>query len=334
MLKMLPFHLEKPATLDEALTLLAAYGSRAQVCAGGTDLIPNLKHMLHQPEVVVHLGRLPNLATITVVNETLRLGALSSLEAVSQHALVLQHAPGLAAAALCVAGPQHRRMGTLGGNICLDTRCLYYNQTHFWREALGFCLKKDGTACHVVAGGRRCVAAACNDTATMLISLGAAVEIATTHGSRTVALEAFYAANGAANTVLEPGELLTAVLVPMVGAPSVRKEGFAKLRLRGAVDFPLLNVGVAWRLVNGLADHVRLTVGAVSSRPVVVGVQHVVGQAVDGRFVEALGQAAYARCKPLTSVAEDVQWRRDMVPVMVQRAVEHAQGLRPPEGLC
>jgi 4-hydroxybenzoyl-CoA reductase subunit beta len=220
MLRMDPFHVERPSSVEEAVALLAQHGAKAKVLAGGTDVVPNMKHGLHEPDVVVSIGRIASLKGIRDVGAgVLEIGALTSLHDLEHSALVQQHAPGLAVAAGKVAGPQLRRMGTLGGNLCLDTRCLYYNQTYFWRESLGFCLKKDGSVCHVVAGGKKCVAAASNDTATMLLCLDATVEIAGPKGTRTVALADFYVADGVKNTVLEPGELLVKVLV-LRGGPA------------------------------------------------------------------------------------------------------------------
>src|SRR5262252_5365930 len=155
MLTLPRFEWLRPASVNEALAALAEDPAKTLIVAGGTDAVPNLKHGLHEPERIVHLGT-------------------------------------LAKAASLVAGPQLRNMGTIGGNLCLDTRCTYYNQTFFWREALGFCLKKDGVHCHVVPQGKRCVAAHSSDVAPVLITLGAEVEIASPSGRRTIPVEQFF----------------------------------------------------------------------------------------------------------------------------------------------
>ncbi len=325
MLRLDPFRVERPATVDEAVALLAAHGPKARVLAGGTDLLPNLKHGLHAPELVVSIGAVAELRGVRDAGEALEIGALTTLAELERHPLVLRHAPGLARAAAQVAGPQLRRMGTLGGNLCLDTRCLYYNQTAFWREALGYCLKKDGSACHVVADGKRCVAAASNDTATMLIALGAEVELRAPAGSRQVALDAFYVPDGAKNTVLEDGELVVRVRVPK--ASPARREGYAKLRHRNSIDFPLLSVAVAVDVTGAAPGTVasgRLVVSALQARPVRVGLEALQGRALDAAAVDELGHLARARCHPMTNIADDPAWRRDMVPVMVRRAVADA----------
>lgn len=319
MLPLSPFRLEQPENVEDALRLLAQDPQHTRLCAGGTDLVPNIKHGLHTPDVVVHLGRLESLRGVAVHGDTLRIGAMVTLHALSQHALVQQHAPGLALAAASVAGPQIRRMGTLGGNLCLDTRCLYYNQTHFWREALGHCLKKDGTRCHVVEGGRRCVAAASNDTATMLLALDGSVEISSARGKKMLPLRQFYVANGEHNTVLEPDEMVTQVEVPLAG--SNRREGFAKLRHRAAVDFPMLNVGVAARVTaQNTVESLGVCVSALAARPVVLDTRAFVGRVLDDALRADVAALARTRCVPVTNITDDPEWRRDMVPVMVKRA--------------
>ncbi|MBI1944435.1 MAG: FAD binding domain-containing protein [Deltaproteobacteria bacterium] len=325
MLRLDPFRVERPATVDEALALLAAHGGRSKVLAGGTDLLPNLKHGLYQPEVVVSIGAVAGLRGVKDAGDALEIGALTTLLDLEHDPLVARFAPGLARAAAEVAGPQLRRMGTLGGNLCLDTRCLYFNQSHFWREALGYCLKKDGTACHVVADGKKCVAAASNDTATMLLALDAEVELRSSSGSRRVLLDAFYVPDGVRNTVLQHGELLTSVLVPK-GSPA-RREGYAKLRHRKSIDFPLLSVAVRLDLEGaapGTVKGARLVVSALQARPNRVPVDALVGKPLDEATVTELGRLAYARCHPMTNIADDPAWRREMVPVLVRRAVADA----------
>src|SRR5687767_12932869 len=177
MLRLPKFEVAEPTTVAEAVKLLAEHGDRARAMAGGTDLMPNMKHKIVVPELVVGLWRIAGLTGVRIDGDRIRIGALTTLHALSEDPIATRELPALAEAAGMVAGPQLRRMGTLGGNVCLDTRCVYINQTYFWRRALGFCLKKDGTVCHVVKGGRRCVAAASNDSAPVLMTLGASLEI-------------------------------------------------------------------------------------------------------------------------------------------------------------
>ena len=323
MLRLDPFTVAQPATVDEAVALLAAHGDKAKVLAGGTDLLPNMKHGLHEPQVVVSIGRVRELHGVLETDDALVVGAMTTLDAIAGDARVQRWAPGLAEAASLVAGPQLRRMGTLGGNLCLDTRCLFYNQTHFWREALGYCLKKDGTVCHVVAGGKKCVAAASNDTATMLLCLDAVVELRSAAGARRVPLVDFYVPDGVKNTVLAPGELLVRVVVPKQHG---RREGYAKLRHRKAIDYPLLSVGVRFDLVDDRVVDARVTVSALGARPNRVEVlSKAKGRALDDALIDELARLAQSRCTPLKNIADDPAWRKEMVAVLVRDAAVQAR---------
>lgn len=328
MLRMDPFRVEHPSTTEEVVALLSRHKEKAKLCAGGTDVVPNLKHGLHEPEVLIHLGRVSELSGITETDDELIIGAMTTLYDIAESEVVKRHAPGLAVAASQVAGPQHRRMGTLGGNLCLDTRCLYYNQTYFWREALGFCLKKDGTQCHVVQGGQKCVAAASNDTATMLLCLDAVVELQGPTGVRELPLVDFYVAEGRKNTVLEERELLVRCRVPKApqGDTGVRRlEGFAKLRHRESIDYPLLSVGVRFDVdASNVVQKALLTVNAIAARPREVPTESVIGKRLDDATIEALATVARKKVNPLTNITDDPKWRKDMVPVYVKRAVAMA----------
>jgi 4-hydroxybenzoyl-CoA reductase subunit beta len=257
--------------------------------------------------------------------EGLKLGALCSIDELAQSELVQRRAPALAEACAQIAGPQLRRMGTLGGNLCLDTRCVYINQTYFWRSALGFCLKKDGTLCHVVKGGQRCVAAASNDTAPVLLALGASVRTVSPRGTRELPLGDFYVADGVHNTLLQPDELLTEVRIP--AASFGARQAFAKLRTRAAIDFPALNLAVALRVDQGTVSSLTLAVGALAARPALIkGLEDLVGATADLRLAQALALRAHKQCKPLTNIGVDPGWRREILPVLVRRAVMRAIG--------
>jgi len=324
------FEHHRPRTLSAALDLLAKLGDRAVVIAGGTDLLPNMKQGLIEPEHVVSVAWIDELRGISLEHkeheERLVVGDGCRLQEVSESVLVRRAAPALAEAASQVGGPHHRAMGTLGGNVCLDTRCRYFNQTYFWRKSLGFCIKKDGTVCHVVNGGSKCVAAASNDTAPALIALEATIHLLGPRGARVVPAHDFYVADGVKNTVLEPGELVVSVSVP-------RKQGrtsaFEKLRRRGAIDFPLLSIVARMDLSpdETRLEAVDVVVSALGARPRRVRVASRVrpGTSLDALPYE-LGQAAFAECKPLPNVDDDTDWRREMVPVLVERAAARALG--------
>ncbi len=324
MLTLPRFAWARPASLDEALALLAEHGAEALVVAGGTDAVPNLKHRLHEPGVVVHLGALDTLRFVREQGGDLHLGPLVTLSALAADPLVLRHAPGVAHAASLVASPQIRNMGTLGGNLCLDTRCTYYNQTAFWRGALGYCLKKSGTVCHVVPAGKRCVAAHSSVVATMLIALDATLELTSRAGARTLPVEEFFVGDGVKNTVRRPDELVTRITIP--AAARGLATGYQKLRPRQAIDFPMLSVAFAARLEGGACERAKLVVSALAARPrVIAGLDALVrGKALDADTLSAVARAAHQQCHPLPNVAYDTDWRRAMVPVFVTRAIRDA----------
>ena len=314
----------RPTSVGEALAQLAAHPG-ARLLAGGTDIVPNLKYGMYDTQHLVALrGLSRELRYVRVEGDgEIRLGALCTIDELARDATICARLPALAEACAQIAGPQLRRMGTLGGNLCLDTRCVYINQTYFWRSALGFCLKKDGTACHVVAGGQRCVAAASNDTAPVLLALGAAVRTASPRGERVVPLEQFYLADGVHNTILEPDELLVEVLVP-ARAASLR-QAFHKLRTRAAIDFPALNLAVALEVEQGVLRSAQLCVGALAARPALVaGLDELSGRPADRRLADELGRRAHKQCRPLTNIGVDPAWRREVLPVLVRRTVLRA----------
>jgi 4-hydroxybenzoyl-CoA reductase subunit beta len=320
----------RPATLDEALALLAEDPDGTLVVAGGTDAVPNLKHRLHAPRRVLHLAAVAGLGEAREDGGDLRLGALLTLAALARHPLVARDLPALAHAASQVASPQIRNMGTLGGNLCLDTRCTYYNQTFFWRQALGFCLKKDGSVCHVVPQGKRCVAAHSSDVAPVLVALGATVDIASAAGRRTVSVDDFFVGDGVHNNVLVPGELVTGVTVP--AAARGRAQAYRKLRPRRAIDFPMLSVAFAARVAGGRVEDPRLVVSAIAARPKVVGGLDALlaGRTPDAAAVAAVAEAAHRQCHPLINIPYDAEWRREMVRVWVGRTLAGALGLEAP----
>ena len=364
MLRLHPFRHHRPDTVDAAVSLLAELGSDAMPIAGGTDLMPNMKHRLFTPGHVVSLNGIEAMRGIGVVEggaggvraaerargwplgAQLRIGALETLSDVAAHPLVRAQFPALAQAAGLVAGPQLRNMGTIGGNVCLDTRCTYYNQTEFWRGALGYCLKKDGDVCHVTKVGRKCVAAHSADTPSALIALDAALTLQGPNGSREVSAEAFFVADGVWNTVRDPGEVLSEIRLPLGGdgwcqgqsarddeRPSGGREGarrrsaYRKLRQRKSIDFPLLSVAVACEEAEGKVGRLRGVVSALGARPrVLTGWNAIARGARLDHVIDALADRAHAQCRPLENIIVDPEWRRAMVRVEVKRALERLAG--------
>ena len=329
MLRLPRFELRQPASVAEAARLLADLGPTAVVLAGGTDLLPNMKHELVTPPFVVSLGRIEALRGIRVEPDgSLVIGAMTTIADVAASNLVAERAPCLAQAAGLIAGPQLRRAGTLGGNVLLDTRCQYYNQTHFWRMALGFCLKKDGTACHVVAGGSRCVAAAAADTAPALMTLAASLEIEGACGARRIPVEDFWVADGVSNRRLLPGEILVSIRIPPT--PAGHRGAYGKLRERGSIDFPLL--GVAARIdldKGGVVERAELVLTALAAKPRrVTEASGLFGRRpgtpeFDAAVLE-VAEMARRRCRTLTNLPGDADWRQAMIPVYVKRTLHAA----------
>jgi 4-hydroxybenzoyl-CoA reductase subunit beta len=288
-----------------------------------------MKHELFTPRVVISLARIPDLRGLRIEPDgTLVIGAMTTLDELARDPRVARRAPALAQAAGLVAGPQLRRMGTLGGNVMLDTRCQWYNQTYFWRSALGFCLKKDGTLCHVVAGGANCVAAASNDGAPALMSLDAQLVFHGPRGRRELAIDALYSSDGIYNKNVR-GEILVEVRVPRV-APGHRG-AYGKLRERGSIDFPLLGVAARVDLdETGRVGSAALCAVALQARParlskasqVLVGMRP--GTDDFRSAIAEAGALAEKQCRPLANIPGDPDYRHAMVPVYVRRTLQAA----------
>ena len=324
MLTLPVFSWVRPTSVDEVLRELAEHPGECLLVAGGTDAVPNLKHRLHEPRRIVSLAGVEELRQVHEDAAGLHLGALVTLSALARSPELAREHGAVSRAASLVASPQIRNMGTLGGNLCLDTRCTYYNQTFFWREALGFCLKKDGVLCHVVPQGRRCVAAHSSDVAPVLIAYGAEVEIAGPGGRRRVNCDNFFVGDGIHNNVLKSDELVTRVTL----SPGSRGQrgAYRKLRPRGAIDFPMLSIAVAARGEPARMQTLRIVVSALGAKPRLLGGLDalVAGQPANDATFAAVAAAAHKQCRPLTNVAYDDDWRHAMVPVLVTRALRDA----------
>ncbi|HIB10115.1 MAG TPA: 4-hydroxybenzoyl-CoA reductase [Gemmatimonadetes bacterium] len=322
-LRLPPFSYHKPSSVAEATGLMDQYAEEAMYVAGGTDLIPNMKHRLFEPTHLIALKSVTELSGIREENGDLRIGSAETLAEVAGHPEVQKLFPALADAAGHVAGPQLRNAGTIGGNLCLDTRCTYYNQTSFWRGALGYCLKKDGTVCHVTNVGKKCVAAHSADTPPVLMTLGAMVTLAGPDGERRLPIEEFFITDGIYNTRRTPAEIVTEICIP-VGAAS-RRQAYAKLRQRKSIDFPLLTVAVSADIEgNGTVQSINGVVTALGARPRALSGWDdlAVGGTLDADMIDELAERAHEQCHPLENLIVDADWRRAMVPVYVRRVLE------------
>jgi len=321
-LRLHPYIYHRPPTVEEALDTLSAHTGDAMPIAGGTDLVPNMKHRLFTPGHLVSLRGIGELRGVREEGTGLRIGALETLDALSRHPAILERLGSLARACGLVSGPQLRRVGTIGGNVCLDTRCTYYNQTHFWRKALGYCLKKEGTLCHVVKGGTRCVAAHSADVPPVLITLGATLEIAGPGGRRSVLVAEFFTSDGIWNRRMEPDEILVAIKVPWP-EPGTRLS-FQKLRTRNSIDFPLANLATAVGLDSaGRVVALEVVASAMGSYPRRIGkiLEVARGNRLSASVIDDIARQAYRQCHPLDNIIVDREWRRSMVPVLVRRAL-------------
>ena len=318
------FKLLRPHTLAEAVDLLGKHPD-VQIVAGGTDLVPSLKQHLFTPAYVIDIRRIAELRGIRKLpGLATEIGALTTLTEIENSEHIRRDYPVLHEAAKTVASPILRNMGTLGGNICLDTRCLWYNQSLTWRQSCGFCIKKDGDLCHVAPGGSKCWAVFSGDTPPALLCLDAEIEVVAPAGTRRVALRDFYTSVGDAPMKLARNEVVTRVFLPerTAGYRGV----YRKLRLRGSIDYPLAGVAVALKRSNGHVEDARVAITAVNPAPLVVrGVDKaLVGSAVTAENATAVGELAARAAKPLTTSALTPEYRREMIRVFAKRAVLEA----------
>ena len=316
------FKLLRPRSVLEAVGLLANYASNIRVLAGGTDLIPSMRQKLFEPEYVLDLRAVAALGGIKPQSDgSVEIGALTTIREVERSDFLREHFPVLTEAAATVASPVLRNMGTIGGNICLDTRCLWYNQSLTWRKGCGFCIKKDGDLCHVAPGGTKCWAAFSGDTPPALLCLDAEIEIVSPNGTHRIPLAEFYTGLGDAYRKLQPNELVTRVFLP---ASSAGYRGvYRKLRVRGSIDYPLAGVAVAMKRSNGHIADARIGITAVNPLPLLVkdASALLAGKAVDDALAEAVGDLAAKVSKPLTTSALTPEYRREMIRVFTKRAV-------------
>ena len=316
------FRLLRPRAVEEAVGYLCKHAGNVRVLAGGTDLIPSMRQKLFEPDYVLDLRGIMELREVRPQPDgSVEIGALTTLRTIEKSAYLRRHYSVLTEAAATVASPVLRNMGTIGGNICLDTRCLWYNQSLTWRKGCGFCIKKDGNLCHVAPGGTKCWAAFSGDTPPALLCLDAEIEIAGADGTRRIALRDFYTGDGENYRKLQPAELVTRVFLP---AASADYRGiYRKLRVRGSIDYPLAGVAIVMRRSNGHVSDARLAITAVNPAPLLVqrAGEMLIGKAVDEALADAVGDLAARTAKPLTTSALTPEYRREMIRVFTKRAV-------------
>jgi 4-hydroxybenzoyl-CoA reductase subunit beta len=317
--RMPEFDLKRPVSVAEAAALLAALPG-AQLLAGGTDLVPKMRRGIDRPPVLVDLGAVREFARIHYTDAGLSLGAGVTLSQLAVDDRVARHYPAIAEAARAIAGPGHRSVATIGGNLCLDTRCVFYNQSEWWRAANGYCMKRGGDVCHVAPQGKHCHAAFCGDLAPALLALDAEVELVASRGTRCIPLSDLYRDDGASHLTIARDEVLARVLVPK--ASESLMSGYRKARTRGAMDFPLAGVGCALAVSGGVLSKLCVALTGTNSRPLVLsGTDALLGRPVDAETLRALGKLVQKQASPMRTTVTQANYRRQVASVLVQRLV-------------
>jgi 4-hydroxybenzoyl-CoA reductase subunit beta len=327
MLRLPKFSYHRPTSAAEAQRIAAEHGPDARFVAGGTDLYPNMKRRVQRPGHVVALSRCAELrGTRGDARQGLTIGAMTTLAAIERDALLRAQYPAFVHAASVVSTPLLRNMGTIGGNLLLDTRCNYYDQSHEWREAIQFCKKCDGTVCWVAPSSPRCWAVQSSDTVPLLCAIGAEVSLLSGDGERRVPVRELYRDDGIEYLSKRPEELLAALHLP---ANEGWRASYRKLRRRGSFDFPVLGVGACLRLEGDRVVEADLRIGGAGSWPIPAtrtvemlrGAELRYGDPASDELIRAAAQEAYKPTRAMDNTDLDAHWRKKMAPVFVARAI-------------
>jgi 4-hydroxybenzoyl-CoA reductase subunit beta len=325
-MKLPEFDLVQPHSLQEAFSLLGEHNRKAVLLAGGTALLVALRYRLSEPKVVIGLKGLNTLDYITRnENGGLAIGSMVTLETLEKSPLVVNGYPSLAQAAQLVAVPPIRRKATIGGNLCLDTRCIYYNQSEFWRTAQEACFKRGGNICHSVPKGRRCQAVYQGDLGPVLLALGAEVKIASAKGERIIPLAEFFTGRGEKPNVLKAEEIVVEVRIPPSGIEVA--VAYEKLRVREGMEFPMAGVAVMVKKTqDGTIEKAKLVLGAVGSSPIEVpnAARLLEGHKPTDDLIQSVSREAMDQAHPVGNLAMNASYRRKMVGVLVNRALRRA----------
>jgi 4-hydroxybenzoyl-CoA reductase subunit beta len=326
MMRLPLFEFRAPRTIEEAARILDGEGAGAMALAGGTDLLPNMKRRQQVPRTLMSVRYIEDLQHIQLGDEVSKLGACVTLADISADARFRTGGTALAQAASLVATPHIRNMATLGGNLCLDTRCNYYDQNYEWRKAIDFCLKKDGDTCWVAPSSPKCMAVSSTDTAPALIALGARVRLVSKSGEREVLLANLYNNDGLDYITRKPNEILTEVLLD-----SLRgwKSTYWKLRRRGSFDFPVLSVAAAARITtSGIVEGARIVIGSAASRPLLAteAGKSLIGRPLSADSIAEAAVLAARIAKPLDNTDFDMSWRKKVTGEFVTFALKELRG--------
>ncbi len=322
MLRLPPFDYRAPTEVAEAATILAGEGPAAMLVAGGTDLYPKMKRRQFTPKTVIGLSGIASLQTISGDPASgVVIGGGVTLTTLTRNQMLREAYPAVVEAAEVISTPQLRNMGTIGGNLCVDTRCTYYDQTHHWRASIDFCMKKDGEICWVAPGSSRCLAVTSSDLAPVMIALGAKVRLVGAKNERLIDAIHLWNDDGINFLTKRADELLTEIHLPPAGNWT---STYIKLRRRGAFDFPVLGTAVALQRDNGTITAARIAVGGVGSAPVELpqAATLLAGQAPSDALYQQAAQLAHKKAKALDNTDLVPLYRKRMVPVFVRRALE------------
>ena len=323
MMRLPKFDYRVPREIAEAVKIMAGSGPEGQFVAGGTDLYPNMKRRQQTPRTVISVMRVPELNQITGDGKSgIRIGASVTLTDIVEHPLINRDYPVIAHAARTISTPILRNMGTIGGNLLLDTRCNYYDQNYEWRKGINFCLKKDGDVCWVAPGSSKCWAVQSSDLVPVMVAIGAKFRLASTLGERMIDAAGFYNDDGIDYLRKRPDELLVDIHLPPLNG---WRASYQKLRRRGAFDFPVLGVA-AWIQVDhaGSVKDAKLVLGGIAPSPVEVkeAGDALIGNAFDDDHIQAAAEAAYVKARPLDNTDFVMNWRKQMTRQYTLRALE------------
>jgi len=323
MMRLPRFRYYAPRTVREALKIKSGEGPGSSYVAGGTDLYPNMKRRQQTPGTVIGLSRIPALGRLHASADGFSIGACVPLSRIETHRRLRRALPALAHAIEEISTPPLRNMGTLGGNLLLDTRCNYYDQNYEWRQAIDFCMKKDGAICWVAPASPKCLAIQSADSVPVLIALEARAVLVGAAGEREVAVESLYRNDGIHYLAKEPDELLTEIRISL--SPG-RTSAYRKLRRRGSFDFPVLSVGASVRRENGVVTDARIVLGAVSSAPVRASAAeaHLVGRPLDATSIAEAAALASGPSRPMDNTDFSFLWRKEMTKRWVADALRGA----------
>lgn len=321
------FRLHRPETTADAVKLFAE-DDNSRYVAGGTDMIVNVRRGIEAPAAMVDLTNVAEMKEIAEDGDGLHIGAGVTLRALAAHPAVAANYPAIAQAARAVAGTTHQQYGTLGGNLCLDTRCLFYNQSEWWRSSNDYCLKHRGDVCHVAPGGKRCFAAFSGDVAPAAMVHGAEAEIAGPDGARRIPLADMYRNDGMDHLTLQPGELLVRVHLPKAtGKTGAGSSSYEKARVRGSIDFPLAGAAVRLRMDGGKVAELHIALTAVNPYPQIVkGTDAFVGQALDDEALDKIREMVRTQAKPMRTTTVKPWYRRRVVGALARRLAAQLAG--------